>query len=98
MLDFLTLRLLAVQVGNTSSTITVNTGTPQVCVLGPLLFTLLTYSCTMYSLNIQFLKFADDTTMVGLISGRDLTNYMCKVCHLAVWCRDNNLSPNVELL
>ena len=40
LLDFLTGRPQAVRVGgNTSSTITLNTGAPQGCVLSPLLFT-----------------------------------------------------------
>ncbi len=43
-----------------------------------------------------FIKFADDTTVVGLISNRDETNYRSEVSRLAGWCSDNNLSLNVE--
>uniref|UniRef100_A0A8C1YK04 Alkylated DNA repair protein AlkB homologue 8 N-terminal domain-containing protein n=1 Tax=Cyprinus carpio TaxID=7962 RepID=A0A8C1YK04_CYPCA len=41
-------------------------------------------------------KFADDTTVVGLISNRDETNYRSEVSRLAGWCSENNLSLNVE--
>ncbi len=97
LLDFLTGRPQAVRVGiNTSSTITLNTGAPQGCVLSPLLFTLLTHDCTPSHNSNIFIKFADDTTVVGLISNQDETNYRSEVSHLAGWCRVNNLSLNVE--
>ncbi len=97
LLDFLTGRPQAVRVGsNTSSTITLNTGAPQGCVLSPLLFTLLTHDCTPSHNSNLFIKFADDTTVVGLISNRDETNYRSEVSCLAGWCSDNNLSLNVE--
>ncbi len=97
LLDFLTGRPQAVRVGiNTSSTITLNTWAPQGCVLSPLLFTLLTHDCTPSHNSNLFIKFADDTTVVGLISNRDETNYRSEVSRLAGWCRDNNLSLNVE--
>ncbi|KAL0159464.1 hypothetical protein M9458_043189, partial [Cirrhinus mrigala] len=97
LLDFLTGRPQAVRVGsNTSSTITLNTGAPQGCVLSPLLFTLLTHDCTPSHSSNLFIKFADDTTVVGLISKSDETDYRSEVSRLAVWCRDNNLSLNVE--
>ncbi len=97
LLDFLTGRPQAVRVGsNTSSTITLNTGAPQGCVLCPLLFTLLTHDCTPSHNSNLFIKFADDTTVVGLISNRDETNYRSEVSRLAGWCSDNNLSLNVE--
>ncbi len=97
LLDFLTGRPQAVRVGsNTSSTITLNTGAPQGCVLSPLLFTLLTHDCTPSNNSNLFIKFADDTTVVGLISNRDEINYRSEVSRLAGWCSDNNLSLNVE--
>ncbi len=97
LLDFLTGKPQAVRVGiNTSSTITLNTGAPQGCVLSPLLFTLLTHDCTPSHNSNLFIKFADDMTVVGLISNRDETNYRSEVSRLAGWCRDNNLSLNVE--
>ncbi|XP_053083886.1 uncharacterized protein LOC128317198 [Pangasianodon hypophthalmus] len=97
LLDFLTGRPQAVRVGNnTSSTITLNTGAPQGCVLSPQRFTLLTHDCTpMYSTNL-FIKFGDDTTVVGLISNNDETNYRNEVQQLAIWCTNNNLSLNIE--
>ncbi|KAL0148027.1 hypothetical protein M9458_056642 [Cirrhinus mrigala] len=97
LLDFLTGRPQVVRVGsNTSSTIILNTGAPQGCVLSPLLFTLLTHNCTPSHSSNLFVKFADDTTVVGLISKRDETDYRSEVSRLAAWYRDNNLSLNVE--
>ncbi|KAL0161432.1 hypothetical protein M9458_045157, partial [Cirrhinus mrigala] len=97
LLDFLTGRPQVVRVGrNTSSTIILNTGAPQGCVLSPLLFTLLTHDCTPSHSSNLFNKFVDDTTVVGLISKRVETDYRSEVSRLAAWCRDNNLSLNVE--
>ena len=42
------------------------------------------------------IKFADDTTVVGLITNNDETAYRAEVRDLAVWCQDNNLSLNVS--
>ncbi|KAK3553651.1 hypothetical protein QTP70_006859 [Hemibagrus guttatus] len=71
-LDFLTGRPQSVRIRNSfSSTTILSTGAPQGCVLSPLLFTLLTHDCAaMHSLN-HIVKFANDTTMVGLISKND---------------------------
>lgn len=64
LLDFLTGRPQAVRVGkNTSSTITMNTGAPQGCVLSHLLFTLLTHVYTPMCSTNHFVKFADNTTV-----------------------------------
>ncbi|KAJ8354257.1 hypothetical protein SKAU_G00218240 [Synaphobranchus kaupii] len=97
LLDFLSERPQAIRVGNnTSSSITLSTGAPQGCVLSPLLFTLLTHDCTTtYSTN-HMAKFADDTTLVGLITKDDETHYRKEVDLLTTWCRDNNLLLNVS--
>ncbi len=81
---------------NTSSTTTLSTGAPQGCVLSPLLFTLLTHDCTAKFSSNHIIKFADDTTVVGLISNNDETHYREEVAQLAEWCGANNLSLNVE--
>ena len=41
------------------------------------------------------IKFADDTTVVGLIIDNNETAYREEVRDLTVWCKDNNLSLNV---
>jgi hypothetical protein len=38
-------------------------------------------------------KFADDTTIVGLITNNDETTYREEVSALAEWCQENNLLP-----
>src|SRR4029434_2924908 len=40
------------------------------------------------------IKFADDTTVIGLISEDDESAYRDEVQKLTVWCSDNNLSLN----
>ncbi len=90
-LDFLTGRPQSVRVGhNASSTTTLSTG-----VLNPLLFTLLTHDCTAKFSSNHIIKFADDTSVVGLISNNDETHYRDEVAQLAEWCGANNLSLNV---
>jgi hypothetical protein len=40
--------------------------------------------------------FADNTTVVGLITNNDETAYREEVWALRVWCQENNLSLNVN--
>ncbi|KAK3574170.1 hypothetical protein QTP86_003834 [Hemibagrus guttatus] len=96
-LDFLTGRPQSVRIGSsTSSATTLNTGAPQGCVLSPLLFTLLTHKCTAIHSSNHIIKFADYTTVVGLISKNDESAYREEVQSLTAWCKANNLSLNVE--
>ena len=96
-LDFLTDRPQTVRVGTrTSGPRTVSTGTPQGCVLSPLLYTLFTYDCASTQRNTTIIKFADDTTVIGLITGGVETDYREEVAQLVSWCHTNNLSLNTE--
>ncbi|WP_353799274.1 reverse transcriptase domain-containing protein, partial [Shigella sonnei] len=96
-LDFLTGRSQVVKVGNNISTpLTLNTGAPQGCFLSPLLYSLFTHDCVATHASNSIIKFADDTTVVGLITNNDETAYMEEVRALGVWCQENNLSLNVR--
>jgi hypothetical protein len=44
----------------------------------------------------NIIKFADDTTVVGLITDDDETVYREEVRDLEVWCQDNNLPLDVS--
>uniref|UniRef100_A0A8C7YZR7 Reverse transcriptase domain-containing protein n=1 Tax=Oryzias sinensis TaxID=183150 RepID=A0A8C7YZR7_9TELE len=60
-LDFLTARPQRVRVGShTSTALTLSTGSPQGCVLSPLLYTLYTQDCTSTHPSNTIIKFADD--------------------------------------
>ena len=91
--DFLMGRPQVVRVGNnTSATLILNMVAPQGWVISPLLYSLFTQDCVAKHDSNTIIKFADDTTVVGLITtmrqhiGRSSEN----------WCQDNNLSLNVS--
>ncbi|KAI7806272.1 hypothetical protein IRJ41_003060 [Triplophysa rosa] len=64
------------------------------CVLSPLLFSLYTNDCTAQDPSVRLLKFADDTTLIGLIQDGDESAYRQEAEQLAVWCSHNNLELN----
>ncbi|KAK3544419.1 hypothetical protein QTP86_011157 [Hemibagrus guttatus] len=95
-MDFLTNRPQHVRSGHIcSTTITLNTGIPQGCVLSPFLYSLFTHDCRPVYGSNSIIKFADDTTVIGLISD-DETAYRVEVQHLVEWCADNNLLLNIS--
>ncbi|KAL0186167.1 hypothetical protein M9458_017837 [Cirrhinus mrigala] len=94
-MDFLTNRPQHVRSGHIcSTTVTLNTGVPQGCVLSPFLYSIFTHDCRPVYGSNTIIKFADDTTVIGLISNSDETVYREEIKHLATWCTDNNLLLN----
>ncbi len=94
--SFLTDRQHLVRLGKfSSSSRTISTGAPQGCVLSPLLFSLYTNDCTSKDSFIILLKFADNTTLIGLIQDGDESAYRQEVKELAVCCSLNNLELNM---
>ncbi len=72
----------------------------QGCVLSPLLFTQLTHDCTAKFSSDHIIKFANDTSVVGLISNNDETHYRMEVAQLngvvlatcpSMWVRQRRL-------
>ncbi len=90
--DFLSDRPQKVRGGrHSSSCLSLSTGSPQGCVL---LYTLYTHDCTPTHSCNTIIKFADDTTVVGLSSGGDESAYRDEVEQLSVWCIENNMALN----
>ncbi|KAK3553996.1 hypothetical protein QTP70_019109, partial [Hemibagrus guttatus] len=78
----------------TSNSRTTSTGVPQSCILSSLLFSLYTNDCTSTDPSVKLLKFADDTTVIGLIQDGDESAYRQEVEQLAAWCSLSNLELN----
>lgn len=95
-LDFLSNRIQQVKVKNIfSKPITINTGSPQGCVLSAFLFTLYTHDLSAKYDNCRVVKYADDTVIIGLINGNDISNYKLQIEHTVLWCNEQNLFLNV---
>jgi hypothetical protein len=88
--NFLTDRSQQVRLGNiTSSTRTISTGAP---------FSLYTNDCTSGDPSVKLLKFADDTTVIGLIRDGDESAYRREVDQLALWCNPTHSHPKASYI
>jgi hypothetical protein len=76
---------IVVRVGNnTSAMLILNTCAPQGCMLSPLLYSLFTHDCMARHNSNTIIKFADDTTVLGLITNNDETAYREEIRDLAM--------------
>ena len=85
-----------VRVGNISTPLILNTGAPQECVLSPALYSLFTHDCVAMHASNSIVKFANDITVVGLITNNDEMAYREEVRALRVWCQENNHTLNIN--
>lgn len=70
-----------------------NTGSPQSCVLSPLLFIMYTDSCRSQE-DSYIVKFSDDTALLTLLQGQgsDSLNTVVKVCSKIIGVQQRNFS------
>ena len=86
-----------IKIGHMSScSIIINTGTPQGCPISPKLYSLFTFDCKAHYTGNHVFKFADDTTVSGLISDNNENNYRREIDDIVSWCDTNNLFLNVS--
>ena len=93
--NFLTDRRQQVRLGTTTSRIrTISTGAPGGFVLSPLLFSFYTNHWNSSNPSVKLLKFADNTTVIGLVRDGDESAYRQEVEQLVLWCGQNHLELN----
>lgn len=64
--------------------------------LSPLLYALFTHDCLHAHVTNTIVKFADDITIIGLITNNDEYAYRDELRNLTAWCSNNNLILNIK--
>ena len=82
--------------GVLSRPMSTSTGSPQGCVLSPILYILYTNDCQADRDrdNTSIFKYADDTVIVGLITNNDERDYRTTLDNFVQWCDCNYLKLN----
>ncbi|XDV54859.1 hypothetical protein PO909_023061 [Leuciscus waleckii] len=78
-----------------SDIVNISTGTPQGCVLSPILFILYTNDCQSLQDNSYLVKYADDTVLLSLRSHSD-QEYGSVLNNFISWCSNMKLDLNVS--
>ena len=87
---------MTVLVNNTFSDLSLtSTGSPQGCVLSPLLFILYTDDCRSTHPDCHLVKYADDTVLLSLLSGPS-HHHSSALVEFVEWCDNSCLELNVE--
>ncbi|KAI5086940.1 gastrula zinc finger protein XlCGF28.1-like, partial [Silurus meridionalis] len=95
LMDFLTNRSQRVKVNSVLSDVLFSsTGSPQGCVLSPLLFVLYTNECHSQLERCHIIKFADDSVIVSLLDKEDSVHGFVLVDFID-WCKLSFLDINV---
>ena len=93
--DFLTNRSQRVFVNGCFSELSLAcTGSPQGCVLSPLLYILYTDDCKSNHLNRFLVKFADDSALLSLLQGSE-QYHGAALTEFVYWCDNYYLDLNV---
>ena len=95
-LEFLTHRRQYVKLNDSlSELVQINTGAPQGCVLSPTLYTIYTYNYRSHKNNTILIKFADDSTIQGLLCDSEDCYFEEVKCFVG-WCEKNFLMSNFK--
>jgi len=95
--DFLTKRPQQVKYKDALSTVKhLSNGCPQGCVSSPILYIAYTNDCKTHTEDCVIIKFADDTTILGLMTPENETAYFEEIGKFTLWCEENKLSLNIK--
>ena len=95
-MDFLTNRTQRVRVNEVlSGQLRSSTGSPQGCVLSPLLFILYTNMCQSKYQNRTIIKYADDSVIVSLLQKNE-RGHGPIVDDFVQWCEESHLQLNIS--